>query len=855
MWNKKTFAALFVVMLLVVSVLTMLANPAEGAAVSDEELTPDDEYGWLSRVDIDGAWANIPNEPDEDIYVGQSDVEMLLYYTENITQAGEEWQITHSEIDTEEIVRFVGDEDEWYSEDDNDWVDGTGNLINWRPDDGQMTSPTDASTDTEEDFDSEFIFDVSYEATPGIYKIPVEVKLRNRTIGEEDWEDEVDSLEYVWLELSANAEVSDFTLDPGMEFENVDVGVENIGEENLEDVYLTLEENDIGNDVTIHNPENKAYVNNIWPGQSEDFTFTFTVPLDEESDFYEVDYTIEATLIEDEDNPIDIVEHGTIIVTINPIVELTAEIEENQVEQGTPISNFTTTFTNTGNLDLERIRVLPLEDDAFSLPSDYYENLDSEKEHPAMNIGDLNVGQSTEVEFTLGLDQYMQIGRHKLNFGYSAFYYDETGEVTGEEGSSYARVGNLHEDWDDDEEWGPLEEDPDPYDLLAETDEPFAWIEVIESDVALDVGVTHIDPVGLAHMGYRPVSVRVNNFGHVDYANANIALHTAGTPFINPEDPNENTIEMMDEPFSLHGNTDRTVTFGVLIDSEFIENRLRDDEPVYSAGFTLEGVHGDTLEEVELSFTGEGFVFGIGPKLMVTGEPADNTVEPGEKFELTYDIENMGDEPIRDIEVKLSPNMTDGNIYSFDSAQDAVYFRQADGAPGSYIWTVEPEDTTLYPGENTTVTFHMVSSGDMEEGAIYHLDIEMSGVSAVAEEGARVTWQSGSTIRTEDSSSTKPIFTTQLSYVLMALIIGAAFVIGVYLFKKEKKTKPEKEETLEEEPTEDEYTFEETESEEIEPDPSEGTDWEEPEEPPAPPEDEIFEEEESQIEPENREEW
>jgi len=843
MWNKKTFAAVFVVLLLVVSVLTMLANPAEGAAVSDEELTPDDEYGWLSGMhedsDIDDT-----GEPDEDVFVGQKEIVMWPVFQENITQDEEEWQITKAQLIFEDIVRFVGEEDEWDSDDDDDWVYGTGDFINWDPIDGEIGS-TDPTTDDELEFNNSFTFDVSNEVTPGIYRIPIEVSLRNRTQGEEDWEDEVESLEYVWLEISATKELTDFTLDPGIEFANIEVPVANEGYNHLDDVYLTLEEDDIGDDVTIHNPDNTAYVNFIPAGLTRDFTFTFTVPLDEEPGAYEVDYTIEATLMDGEEE-ISIVEHGTIIVTINPVVELSTEIEENQVEQGTPIRNFTTTFTNTGNLDLERIRVLPLEDSAFSLPSDYYEDLDSEKEDPAMNIGDLNAGQSTDVEFTLGLDQYMQLGRHKLNFGYSAFYYDETGDITGEGSSSYVRVGNWHEELDD-EPWL----DPDPYDLLGDTDEPFAWIEVTEPDVALDVGVTDIDPIGLAHMGYRPVSVRVNNFGHVDYTDANIILHTAGTPFLNPEDPHENTIEMMGESFTLHGNTDQTITFGVLIDSEFIENRLRDDEPVYSAGFTLEGVHGDTLEEVELSFTGEGFVFGIGPKLMVTGEPADNTVEPGEKFELKYDIENMGDEPIRDIEVSLSPNMSDGNIYSFDSAQDAVYFRQADGAPGSYIWTVEPEDTILYPGENTTVTFHMVSSGDMKEGAIYHLDIEMSGVSAVAEEGARLTWESGSTIRTEDSDSTKPIFTTQLAYVLMALIIGSAFVIGVYIFKKEKKPKPEKEETVEEEPTEEENNFEETESEEIEPEPREESGWEEP----STPDEDIFGEEDSQIEPGDREEW
>ncbi|MFO7793259.1 MAG: hypothetical protein R6W73_09840 [Candidatus Saliniplasma sp.] len=853
MLKRKRLVAVFIVLLLVVSVFTMLAKPAEGAAVSDEELAEDEygelteEYGWLHDVDINGVISDADDEPFNDVFVGQREVSMRPSFMENVTEdVNDEANITHSEIETTEIVRLVGDD--WTSDDEDDWEDGS-DQFDWitdtvYEDTGEFNRQDGFNPPNEEDFAGSFEFNIPSEATPGIYRLPIDMRITNYSDASGLWYGPHENLEYVWLEISGNAEVEDFDLDPGMEFETEPVNVENVGESDLRDVSLTLDESDLEDDddnqVTIHNPDDTAYVDsiNLGPpdGGNRDFRFTFSVPFDMTPGEYEVDYTIEATLIEDEEE-VDIIEHGTIIVTINEIVELSAEIVDNEVTQGTPIQEFTVTFTNTGNLDLERISIRPVEDSAFSIPSDYYENLGAEREDPFIDIGDLDVGESNETEIIIGMDQYMQIGEHKLSFYFDAYHFDSMGEVTGTEG--YYRVHNIPEE-------------PDPELPVADTDEPFAWIEVLEPDVALDVDAYDLDSVGLLDMGYQTISVTLTNHGNVEYTDANVELHTEDTPFINPADEEQNTIEMLDEPFSLHGEGDREIRFGVIIDTEFIEDRIEEDQPIYSAGFTMEAVNGDTLEEVELSFTTEGLVSGIGPRLVVTGDTENNNVEAGEEFELTFDIENRGDEPIRSLMVRASPNTSgaeDLDVESFDSGQDAIYFWQAGSPPGSSIWDVEPDDTILYPGENTTVTFHMVSSSDMQEGAIYNIDLEVTGTSEES-------WETTTTIRTEESDSTKPIMTTQMSYVLVALIIGFFFALGLFLYRKERKPKTD---TMEEESSyeqeSEEYTYEEPESDEIEPEPSEELEWdEEPEEPPTS-EDDIFEEEESQIEPDEREDW
>lgn len=842
MLKAKKLMAVLTVMLLVFSVFAMLAPGAEGAAVSDEDETPSEEYGWLNEVEINGNQASTPNEPNEDVYVGENDVDMLPTFRENITDnINDEANITHSEVEVDNVQRLIGDD--WTSNDTTDWEDGS-DTFEWNTD----TIYTDtgsfnwALTGSEE-FAGSFGFDIPNEATPGIYRIPIMMQIENYSSTTNQWYGPHETSEYIWLEVSGNAEVDDRKLEPGIEFAQRGITVENIGNSDLEDVYLELTESDLDdgqNQVTIHNPDDTAYVDEITQGfpyfGTRDFNFRFTVPEQMGPGEYEVDYTFEATRTTDEET---VTEHGSIIIDIIEKVEVSAELDDNEVEQGAPPKTFSVNFTNTGNINLENLKVRANPNEQyFFVPSDYYEDGTPTSDEAWAEIGNLEVSSEKTVEFVLGTDTYIPVGQHKLNFQYEGYFYEETGNVTDSGESGYVNVDNYG---------------GSNYQYVNE-ERPYVFVNVTSGGETNPVAVSDVETVRTTDMGYQTIQARVTNNGYVTYTNVKLTMMTQDTPFINPQNQGQNTIEMMDDSFTLNpGPGDgRYVQFGVIVDTTFIEERIENDNPVYDIDFEMEAVNADMVEEEDMTITTEAEVRGVGPKLMLEGELSDNDIKAGEKFELTYDIRNTGDEPVRNLKATVSPPQpTQGNIIDegtdFNDGSEAVFYEQATKSPGAYVWTVEPENQVLEPGENTTLTFKMVSSSDMQPGSIYDLQVSIEGDTATGEQ----TWDSGTTIRSQEAESSKPMLSDELTLILVAIILGVAFTVGMFFLKK-RKTSETAEETT---PTETEETeeYEETfeEEEEIEPEPEpEETEWEEETE-----EDEVFteEEEEDSIEPEDRE--
>jgi len=801
---------------LVISLFTMLVSPVEGAAVSDQTLTHTEEIGWFTGVSINWRFSDEDSEPYQDVSVGQKNIEMTPRYRENLTQVvGDDVEIVEHNVVTEGIMRLTGDD--WTSDSHLDWVDGS-QYFEW-----EIHTLTDETGPFvgESFFVEPFEFGISNEATAGIYRIPIEMEIEYNDVTAGDTES-YDELEYVWLEVG-NAEVLDFELEPGIEFEQQNVGVRNIGDQHLEDVTLTLDENE-EMDFTIHNPENRAYTDEIRTNQVSMFNFRFSVPLDTEPGEYDVDYTLEATRSDDAQT---ITEHGTVMVTINQIAELTATIEEEEKEivQGIPKHSFDVEFENTGNLDLKRVSVAPLAIEPFSVPNEYYEHSMATRDDPKIWIGDLDVGDSETINITIGIEQDIQIGQHKLYFEYEAYYFDVKGEITGSEGFNEVHDAGL----------------------VADTDEPYEMITVNKPDVSREIRVRTLDTLSITDMGYQEIGFRLDNRGRVDYSDVNVRLHTEDTPFIHPTDPNQETIEMKGEPFTL--DNFEYVYFDIMVNTAFIEQRLEQDRPIYTAELTFQGINADTLEEVEYTLNCEGYVQGVGPKIMVREPVDENKVEVGESFELTYIIENIGDEPVRNLEVTITPAAYDDGETVFEDGQEAIYYRQATIPPGAYISTVDPEQEVLEPGEYTNVTFNMKPSSDLQEGSLYFYELRIDGETSQG----TTSWESGTTIRTVEESRTKPLLSYNITLILVAIILGASGVIAVFFYKKEREPKIPDEKDSYEESKHEKYTYEELDNEEIEPEPSENREWDE--ETPPPPEDEIFEEDESQIEPGDREDW
>ncbi|MGM0510165.1 MAG: hypothetical protein ACQESD_03455, partial [Thermoplasmatota archaeon] len=225
----------------------------------------------------------------------------------------------------------------------------------------------------------------------------------------------------------------------------------------------------------------------------------------------------------------------------------------------------------------------------------------------------------------------------------------------------------------------------------------------------------------------------------------------------------------------------------------------------------------------------------------------ENKVKAGKSFNLTYTLENIGDEPVRDLEVTIDPRVPGEGGTQFVDGQEAVYYQQAVVPPGAYIATVEPAETVLDPGQTTTVTFHMKPSSDMQEGAIYYYDIDING----EQEAGNYFEESGTAIRTSEDQSAKPMLSDNITWLIIAVIAGVFFALGMFLLSKKGESEPaggEPEPEPVAEPVQEEPAYEE---ETVEEEP----DWgEEPEEDEPFTEEEPVEEEEEFIGEEEEEE-
>ncbi len=765
--SAKLVIAIFVVSS--VTAVLPLAENAQGAGVSDQELTPNENYGWLNAVQVDGQYSDGADEPDMDCYIGQKEVTIQPQFEENFT----DWaNITDQRILTGNVKRLTGAD--WTSNESADWTDGTDSF-NWV--DSEQTTDTGPFTGSE--WLHTYEFDVPNEATTGIYRIPLRLTIKNGTFGG-NWHGPYQDIEYIYIEIAGNTEVAPggITVMPGIEFKQVSVPVHNQGDQILQDVSLHLEESDLsddeGNQITIHNPDDTSYLGSLYVGETDQVYYRFTVPDDMESQDYEVEYSITLTRSGD---AVSVTEHGTMTVTVSKIAEITATIDQNTVDQGTTKKEFTVTFENTGNIALQDVKCKANTDGNFFFqPKDYYEEGDAQTnpENEWIELGALNQSESKDGQFVFGMDKALQKGEHRITFEFQAYFYDDQGEVTGDE--SYVEVHPGHQ-------------------LVRESREPEVIIEVVGSDFSALTGTNigiernnQIQAVSLSDMGYQVITARIENNGYVDYTDTMVDLNIENTPFKSVESEGGNTVQMLEQPFTLNAQSTREVTFGVVTDSTFIKSRLENDRPAYETELTVTGLNKDTADEEQMTVPIRGQVRGIGPKVMIRGNPEENKVKAGKEFTLTYTLENVGDEPVRDLTVSLSPKATtSGN--EFKDGQEAVFYQQATSAPGANIWSAEPEEQVLQPGESTTVTFEMVSSSDMQPGAIYHLQINVNGETSVGPDQ----WQSATTIRTSESESAKPMLSEEITWLLVAAIIGACIVVSSYIVMRGKSSEDEAE--------------------------------------------------------------
>nr|AGF93018.1 hypothetical protein FLSS-7_0027 [uncultured organism] len=755
----------------------------EGAGVSDQDMTESEEFGWLTGVSINGEESDTRTRPYNDVFIGQKEVEIQPEYTFNQSAAQGKHGLNVSYATTRPQARDLEilENGAWDSE-GAEWDEVNESPFDW--DVYEKSIPLYFGNTDDKPWDDPltrdlwtFTFDVSEEANPGIYRIPLKLRADIYNASAETWSGQQITYEYVYIELAGNAKVAanDVTVTPGTEFEETSVPVENQGEQDLTHVNLTLDvsESDLSNQgVFIHDPKETTYMKELPHGSSRNFPFRITTPLDASPGNYEVEYTLMGTREEDD---VKVTENGTVMITVEKVVELTADIHENEVMQGTSRETFTVEFTNTGNLDLEKIEIKAGTDgDYFFTPIDHYDDGQPSKgETPFKDIGDLRKGESETTDFVFGMKKQLQIGKHKINFDYSAYYYDEDGEITSER-SRYVETGTIS----------------DPEGLLAPSEEPMDFLEVTENPeyTPLDCGEIgileghEIQEIELTDSGYQEIKVEIENNAEVDYGDVNVEMEAEGTPFTT-SNSSEQVVDMKEDAFDLSAGESRMVSFGVNVQSSTIESMLDEDEPVFNTGLHINATNQDLLVDIEETIEAEGKVSGIGPGMDVTIEQEEE-IPVGESFELSYTLTNTGDEPVYDLETTVNPTVPNNVTHLFDEPDEALYYRQAMTSPGPSVSAVAPSQENLAPGESTTVTFSMKSSTDLKEGHLYFYNLNITAETRDGEQ----TWQSLTSVQAEQQEETsdqsESMFSGSLLWALIPIAILVVVILITYMMKK-----------------------------------------------------------------------
>ena len=872
---KKNLARLVIAVLListVAAVLPFATENTEAAATPEGE----DNYGYISNLnarydlhyndeDGDNSWGegtepadDWPGAPAGQVTVGEKDVMFEPIFFANTTvdfPTSRQDAINVTLAQVEEVQRL--DENVDYEDaESGDWSLDTG-VVEWQED--QDTDGSSGGFTGEADI-GPFSFNVTEDAEPGIYRVEMEFTLKNYTVADGWYSNDKTQTEYVVFEVENNVLVHDMAVTPGdYEFDSYNLQIENPydpdpftgvsgagwdyyasywgggGEwrswqddpshQQLQHVNLTIDESEMQG-ITIHNPGDTTYLGTVNEGPIYNANYVITVPRDTPTGEYQVPYEVKAKRVTDSglyDEAAWIMESGTFTLTIEPLPEITATIvEPTSIMQGTTKTNLTVDFENTGNMDLQHLE-FNLAPSAYGTSNDYYdEYYNPQAEDEERIVEELPVGETATFTFMIGLDKNIQLGEHEVKFDVDAWNYTYDNGFT--------------------QQNSPGQMDY-PSDRFSVTENP-DYIPLRGGSIGL---TNWYNPVRVTDMGYQTITAEIVNEGMVDYTDIEVQLDLSETPFDNPSGTGD-MVMMYDQPFTLNAGNTRDVQFGVIIDTTFIEDRLDADNPVYHADLHISALNTDILDTEEKTITTRGMVAGMGPKIMVREPTEENKVKAGKSFELTYTLENIGDEPVRDLQVTILPNVIGAGGTQFVDGQEAVYYQQAVVPPGAYIATVEPSETVLNPGESTTVTFHMKPSSDMQEGAIYYYNLEING----EQETGNYNQQSGTAIRTSEDKSTKPMLSDNITWLLIAVIAGIFFALGMFLLSKKSKAEPaggEPEpvaEPVQEEPVYEEETVEEE------------PDWgEEPEEEYVEEEPEPVEEEEEFIgeEEEDEEVW
>lgn len=859
MQKMKKITAVLTMLLLVGSVLTILAIPAEGQ-IPDP---PEDRDDFVSLSD--------QLLSDQNIYVGEQEVQFAVE-VEALEQDAN-YNITdvwvEMDPDDELPVSWVNQEEIPADEGANMTV-GENNTYVFGSD-GADPEP--------------FEFDVDENADPGTYQMDVRIYYTHANETGDIQDTHLDT--YIDFEIMNNVEIVnvDPSLTPGEDFQELEVEIENQGDETLSNISLTLDQGDLPDDSVEFsraggNEASYEGGDELPSGNTGSIYYRVDVDQDTDPGTHTIGYDLEADRHDDEIVSILEDESLDIELEIAPIIE--AHISD--VEQPGPTEmTFNVSFENTGNVDLYDVEVSLLTDDDLFLKSvDHYE-YGADITEPEIDIGDLSEGDMTdEMEFEIGLDRYLQDGNHRLLFDWEGYFYHEDDDRYYEVGVNWVnwddpnlptRAEMAWADGDDDDWFGPevfIEIERDEIYFSGDSD----YVINLDGDITSEV-----------------IEVEITNHELVDFSEVEAQLEVGdNTPFFNPANRSRDYVEMDGSAEDLDADDTEEFTFTVDINKDFVSEKIGEGAHTYEATVMItQAVNDDTNEEVtgiEVSPSIE--ISGYGPNLVVDAELSDHDIKAGENFTLEYTIRNEGDEAARETSVEMIPNLyendweiIDGYIRALASSSEKYAFGEMEEIPeerskntshlemdllgvedgedivdlhmyieGS-LSAPSPHISTLYvgeinPGDEYTVSFEMVASEHMQIGQPYQETIEIDAMDAngdtYEEEYETTISLAGAPEETDEPAEVFGMDAAVFGVILVIIIL--VIVLAVSLASRKTGGKEEEEEEAFEE-MEEETEIEEEVEEPIEEDEL----FEEPEEPEEP-----LEEEPSDMD-EDEEEW
>lgn len=844
MIGRKKLLATMMVLVLVFSVSTALFTPASGVELSQDEDFSDD---YVEITDV---------EP-MDAYIGEEEVQFGV--------AVENLAFEDGDIDNVTDVRVSVDTDA-----DVDWVHQVEPPMT--VDGVNMTEPANQTFvfgyDDGADFDAQlFEFDVDPDADHGEYEMEIVVSY---AYVDEEGQEDTETLEAAYeFEIMKNAEVHD--IDPvwaGVNNQDVEVEIENVGITVLEDIELTLD-----TPAGISLRDEMAYIpGTLVPGETRTAHFRIDVDNDVDPDIYDIEYTLETTR-----DDVEIEEEDEIELPVDFTPRITMEEDDEiEVEQGEREVTFDTTFVNTGNVDLIDVHVSLITDDYYFVEAvDHYE-YGEDIVDPVIPLGDLDVGDEEELEFTVGLHRYLHDGLHNLLFRWDGEYYNDgsLGDAT-----QYEHVGV---DWDRDE--SPSEpflyevyEDNHEYDEEdIELERPWEGPNRLMDVTAVTIDITGeiIYDIDLEdEIKDESVEVMLENHELVGFDDLDVIMETGeNTPFLNPTDHDKDHVEMTPRSDDSIDPSDAidpfaTVYFTVDINTEYVDEMMEKRVSAYTANLTITSMlNRDTNEEIhDIPIDVSGSARGLGPRLAVEADLRENQMEDGERFNVTYTIRNEGDDSARDTWIEMRPdqydnenwevlhgfiwatssteeemelNITDNDYMSLyarlmqqknvsedvtleqlgiedgeDIADLHLYFEGALTGPEPHVWELFIDE--IAPGQEVTVDFQMATPEAAHIDHTYDQNVTIDYIDSYGEDRTEdYTVTLGPAIVGDEVVDEEP--TESLYGVIIVLAIVVVALIVVILTKtKSKKGPTDEEESLEDK---EEIDFEESEDTDEEPD-------------------------------------